>query len=114
VRVGDDESLRKPFTLDRESPIRIYALGESSGRTLADRGWIEDAKTGRTVWEMTYGATEPAGGADKNRRFAGVVTLPAGAYVLRFETDDSHAFGAWNANPPDDPEMWGITVYRVK
>jgi hypothetical protein len=42
------------------------------------------------------------------------VTLPAGEYVLRYETDDSHSFGSWNAGPPDDPEMSGITLYRVK
>ena len=114
VRVRDDENARKSFKLDRESQVRIYALGEGTGRNLADYGWIEDAKTGKTVWEMTYRTTEPAGGADKNRRFDGTVTLPAGEYVLRFETDGSHAFGAWNANPPDDPDMWGITVYRVK
>ena len=114
VRVRDDESPRKTFRLDRESQVRIYALGEGSGRSLADYGWIEDARTGKTVWEMTYRTTEPAGGAAKNRRFDGVVTLPAGEYTLRFETDGSHSFGSWNANPPDDPDMWGITVYRVK
>jgi hypothetical protein len=114
VRIGDSESPRRPFKLDRESQVRIYAIGEGSGRTLADYGWIEDARTGKTVWEMTYRTTEPAGGAAKNRRFDGTITLPAGEYVLRFETDDSHAFGSWNANPPDDPEMYGITVYRVR
>lgn len=114
VRLRDDEHARRPFTLDRESQVRIYALGEGSGRDLADYGWIEDAKTGKTVWEMTYRTTEPAGGAAKNRRFTGVIMLPAGAYVLRFETDGSHAFGSWNANPPDEPDMWGITLYRVR
>ena len=94
--------------------MRIYALGEGSGRSLADYGWIEDARTGKTVWEMTYRTTDPAGGAAKNRRFDGLVTLPSRRYTLRFETDGSHAFGSWNADPPDDPDMWGITVYRVK
>jgi hypothetical protein len=114
VRLRDDGSPRTRFSLDRESQVRIYALGEGTGRTLADYGWIEDTKTGRTVWEMTYRVTEPAGGASKNRRFDGTITLPAGEYVLRYETDGSHAFGSWNATPPDDPDMWGITVYRIK
>jgi hypothetical protein len=114
VRVRDDENARKSFKLDRETQIRIYALGEGTGRSLADYGWIEDARTGKTVWEMTYRVTEPAGGAAKNRRFDGVITLPAGEYVARYETDGSHSFGSWNANPPDDPDMWGITVYRMK
>ena len=114
VGLRDDENARKKFTLDRESQVRIYALGESSGRDLADYGWIEDAKTGARVWEMTYRTTEPAGGASKNRRFTGVIMLPAGEYVLRFETDDSHSSGSWNAAPPDEPDMWGITLYRVR
>jgi hypothetical protein len=32
---------------------------------------------------------------------------------VKYETDGSHSFGDWNAAPPDDPEMWGITVYRA-
>jgi hypothetical protein len=114
VGVRDDASPRKKFTLDRETTVRVYALGESSGRDMADYGWIEDAKTGRTVWEMTYRSTEPAGGAAKNRRFDGTITLPAGEYTLRYETDGSHSFGSWNANPPDEPDMYGITLYRVR
>jgi hypothetical protein len=112
--VRDDEQVRKNFSLDRETDVRIYALGEGSGGDLVDFGWIEDARSGRRVWEMTYRTTEHAGGASKNRRFDGVVRLPAGNYVLRYETDGSHSFGNWNAAAPDDPEGWGITVYRTK
>ena len=113
TEVRDDDQARKPFTLPRESDVRIYALGEGSGGDMHDYGWIENAKTGRRVWEMTYRITEHAGGADKNRRFEGILKLPPGEYVLRYQTDGSHAFGDWNAAPPDDPDMWGITVYRA-
>jgi hypothetical protein len=114
VRVRDDAAPRTKFVLDRETRVRVYALGESSGRSLADYGWIEDARTGKTVWEMSYRLTDRAGGAEKNRKFDGVITLPAGEYTLRYETDESHAFGGWNAAAPDDPEMWGITLFRVR
>jgi hypothetical protein len=40
------------------------------------------------------------------------VKLPPGEYVLRYQSDGSHAFGGWNSTPPDEPDMWGITVYR--
>jgi hypothetical protein len=112
--IRDDEQVRKAFSLERDTDVRIYALGEGSGEEMVDFGWIEDAKSGRRVWEMTYRVTEHAGGAKKNRRFDGVIRLPAGDYVLRYETDGSHSFGDWNAAPPDDPEAWGITVYRAK
>jgi hypothetical protein len=112
VRVRDDERPRQPFTLSQASDVRIYALGEGVGDEMVDYGWIEDAKSGKTVWEMTYRTTEPGGGASKNRRFEGTIKLPAGEYVLRYRTDDSHSFGEWNADPPDDPISWGITLYR--
>ena len=112
--IRDDEQVRKDFSLDRDTDVRIYALGEGTGGDMVDYGWIEDAKTGRRVWDMTYRVTEHAGGARKNRRFDGIVRLPAGDYVLRYQTDDSHSFGDWNAAPPDDPDAWGIAVYRAK
>ena len=77
-----------------------------------DYGWIEDGG-GRRVWEMKYDETDPAGGADKNRIFDGVITLPAGAYVLRYRSDGSHSYNDWNDDPPDDPESWGIAVFRM-
>jgi hypothetical protein len=114
IGIRDDDQVHKTFALDRETDVRIYALGEGAGGEMVDFGWIEDASTGRRVWEMTYRVTAHAGGATKNRRFDGVIRLPAGRYVVRYKTDGSHSFGDWNAAPPDDPEAWGITVYRAK
>ncbi len=113
VGLRDNQQPRTRFTLSHESDVRIYALGEGVGNEMVDYGWIEDGKSGRRVWEMTYRSTDHAGGALKNRRFDGTITLPRGEYILRYETDGSHAFGDWNANPPDDPVSWGITVSRV-
>jgi hypothetical protein len=113
VRMGDDQNARAAFTLERPIAIRIYALGEADGDELVDYGWIEDAATGTAVWEMTYRMTTPAGGADKNRLFEGTIQLPAGRYVLHYQSDGSHAYGDWNADPPDDPEGWGITLLPV-
>ena len=80
---------------------------------MVDYGWIEDAKSGRRVWEMTYRMTEHAGGAKKNRRFDGVIRLPAGEYVLRYETDGSHSFGDWNADAAGRSRMLGDHGLRV-
>ena len=110
--VRDGDRVEKRFKLDRTTEIRVYALGEGTGRDMDDYGWIEDAKTGRAVWEMAYRSTDHGGGATKNRRFDGTITLPAGEYILKYETDGSHSFGEWNADPPDDPEAWGITLFR--
>lgn len=113
VHMKNDEDASTTFRLDRQTRVRVYAMGEGSGDELVDHGWIADS-AGRMVWEMKYDATEPAGGADKNRVFDGVITLPAGTYVLRYRSDGSHAYGDWNDDPPDDPEGWGISVFRLE
>ena len=112
IRVRDDRQVTKEFTLDKTTRVQVYAVGEGVDHEMVDFGWIEDANTGRTVWEMTYGMTERAGGASKNRMVRADMTLEKGTYELHFKTDDSHAFNDWNDTPPDDRMHWGITVYK--
>ncbi|HKE90797.1 MAG TPA: hypothetical protein VKB45_10690 [Gemmatimonadales bacterium] len=113
VRMRSDRNSTRRFTLERDATVRVYAIGEATGDEMDDYGWITDARSGRTVWEMSYRATIPAGGAGKNRLFDGAIRLPAGDYALHYRTDGSHAFNDWNADPPDDPEGWGIALYTV-
>jgi len=110
--MGDDEDASTTFRLTEESRLRVLALGEGRDGDMFDYGWIEDSN-GRTVWKMKYDETDPAGGSAKNRVFDGVITLPAGNYVLRYRSDGSHSYDDWNADPPDDPESWGISVFRM-
>ncbi|TDI86065.1 MAG: hypothetical protein E2O78_03530 [Caldithrix sp.] len=111
VRMRDYERERERFTLQKDTDVRIYAVGEGMKGHLYDYGWIEDAGTGEVVWEMTYIHTEHAGGAKKNRVCNQTVRLKKGKYLLYFETDDSHSFEEFNDAPPYDPAHWGITVY---
>ncbi len=114
TEVGDDEFIQKGFTLDKSAEIKIVALGEYGwSDDFVDYGWIEDVATGEVVWKMTDDNTEHAGGARKNRIFEGVVTLPAGNYMVYFVSDDSHSYGSWNDTPPFEKEMWGITLFGV-
>ena len=113
LRVGDDAHDRARFTLDRDGDVRVYAIGEGSDDQMYDYAWIQDANSREIVWEMRYRATEHAGGASKNRQVNETVRLPAGDYILHYRSDGSHSFGDWNADPPDDPNHWGATVYRV-
>ena len=81
--------------------------GEQESR---QRGCVGSQSNGKS---HSFGLNLYAGGAAKNRRFDGTITLPAGEYILKFESDGSHSFGDWNADPPDNPEAWGITIFRV-
>jgi hypothetical protein len=114
VRVGEDERVRESFTLDRETVVHVYALGEGSGGDMYDYGYIVNKDTGRRVWRMRYRDTERAGGDSKNRRVDTELELEPGTYEVVYVTDDSHSFGDWNARKPRDPENWGITVRRVE
>ncbi len=113
TEIRDSERRRQHFTLDRETEVRVYALGEGSRGDMYDFAWIVSDGTGRAVWEMTYRNTERAGGARKNRRFDDTIRLPAGDYTLRYQSDGSHSFGDWNAAPPADPFNYGVTLYRA-
>ena len=110
TEVRDDQHRRQSFSLAKETKVRVYAIGEGIDGDMYDYGWIEEAKSGRVVWEMSYGITRPAGGADKNREVNTVILLPEGDYEVHFQSDGSHAFGDWNARPPFEQEGWGITV----
>jgi hypothetical protein len=112
VGVGDDEDLERRFTLDKTSDVRVYAIGEGDDDEMYDYAWIEDARTQHVVWRMTYADTEHAGGAQKNRLFDGTLRLPAGEYCVRYQSDDSHSFGDWNADAPRDPFSYGVTIFR--
>jgi len=113
TRLGDREHRRARFHLDRLTKVRIYAIGEGDRDDMYDYGWIESDR-GRVAWEMTYRNTEHAGGARKNRLFNDTIILDEGEYEVLFVTDGSHSFERWNANPPDDPFHWGITVMRAE
>lgn len=113
TNIGDDEARSRTFTLDADTDVRIYALGEGSESEMFDYAWIENLRTSRRVWEMTYRLTEHAGGAQKNRLYDGTLRLPAGEYVLRYQSDGSHSPDSWNADPPFDPGMWGVRLSMV-
>lgn len=112
VEVGDHAERQTSFTVSQPTHVRVYAIGEGQGREMYDYGWIENAGSGRAVWEMTYAMTFHAGGGRKNRMVNTTMTLEKGEYVLHYVSDDSHSFGHWNTDPPDDPTMWGITVFN--
>ncbi len=114
VRVGNNANRTERFHLAKSTHIRVYAIGEGQGREMYDYGWIENAATSAVVWEMTYGMTFHAGGGRKNRMVNTTILLDAGDYILHYVSDDSHSYGDWNTDQPDDPTMWGITLYSEK
>ncbi len=108
TEVGDEQHQSVDFSLKKTMNVRVYAIGEGAGGSVFDYGWIADA-TGRKVWSMHARESAHAGGADKNLLANQVVKLPAGKYTLHYVTDDSHAYRAWNAAPPDHL-FWGIRI----
>ncbi len=114
TRIGDDDRARSGFSIEKDQKVHIYAIGEGRGNEMFDYAWVENAQTGRIVWEMTYRKTERAGGASKNRLFDGNIFLEAGEYNVFYKSDDSHSFADWNESPPHDPINWGITITKLE
>jgi hypothetical protein len=112
VQVKDDERLNESFTLDKDTKLRVFALGEGDDGDMVDYGWIKNTETGKVVWEMTYRNTENAGGDKKNRMYNDTLILPKGTYRIYYETDGSHSYRRWNASPPHDQEKYGISLYK--
>lgn len=110
TEMGDDVYRFEPFELNKQTRVHIVALGEGQNGRMYDYGWIEDAETGRVVWEMTYRKTRHAGGAQKNRIFSDTIVLDPGKYKVYYESDDSHSYQHWNASRPYEPEQWGISL----
>lgn len=113
IQVENDQHIQKRFELDKETPLRIYAIGEGDWDEMYDYGWIEDEKSGDIIWGMSYDKTRWAGGARKNRKVDTVLTLSPGQYILHYRSDDSHSFNDWNSDPPRDPFHYGITLYKI-
>lgn len=115
-RARDDDFQEQAFRLSQPTTLHVYAIGEGvdDGWRWVDYGWIIDAATRETVWEMEDRNTVPAGGAEKNRMFDGIVELPAGDYVAFFVTDDSHSWEDWNDAAPFDPAGWGMQISAVR
>ncbi len=112
VRVGDDQHVMRRIILVEPMRVRVYSIGEGRADDMFDYGWIENAKSGQIIWEMTYNKTSHAGGAKKNRTVNTVIMLDRGEYTVHYESDDSHSFEEWNTLRPDDAVYWGITLYR--
>lgn len=113
TRVGDYAYTEAFFKVLKPTRIRIFALGEGRNGDMYDYGWITRADDGKVVWKMNYDETKHAGGSSKNRLYDGVLTLKPGTYIVHYQTDDSHSYEEWNARPPQQPEMWGISIYNL-
>ena len=115
VRVRDDENPRKTLQARSREPGADLRARRGQ-RPLARRLRLD---RGRAHREDGVGDDLPDHRARGRRRQEPAVrrhrsrSRPAST-LLRYESDGSHSFGSWNASPPDDPDMWGITVYRVK
>jgi len=114
TNIRDDEFVSQGINVSSDMEVRVLCLGEEGSRDeMVDHGWIVDANTREKVWEMDAWKSQPAGGADKNRRADDKITLKAGKYIVYYETDDSHAYRDWNATRPHEDDLWGISLWAI-
>jgi hypothetical protein len=111
IRVGNEENLNANFSINSNTEIRIYAIGEGDRHEMYDYCWIQD-DNGNIVWEMEYRDTKWAGGAKKNRCCNEIIHLNKGKYIVHYTSDDSHSYRRWNTTPPRDQIHWGVTIIK--
>jgi len=113
--VGDDADLSFEFKITKPRNYLVISTGEGSVQrpTLADHGWIADAK-GTEIWSGTKGVDSYyLGGAQKNRVIIDMLQINPGNYTLRYKSDESHSFNTWNQDAPTFVNMWGIQVFEL-
>jgi hypothetical protein len=113
--IGDDRHATERFEISERTRARLLGLGEGTHGQMFDYGWLQrvDGPAPDVIWRMRYSQTERAGGDVKNRREEKTLQLDPGTYELHYVTDDSHSFEDWNSEPPSQPHLWGVAVYRT-
>jgi len=116
MRVGDNESHHRRFTVSAQTSVLIWAMGEiTSEDGLWDTARLLQTTGGQDteIWTMTYQPSLPGGGSSKNRIALKFLQLEPGEYQLIYESDGSHSYEDWNDDPPHHPERWGVTLFPV-
>ncbi len=113
TKVRDHEFVSTGFELIQSMDIRVICLGEIANNEPDDYGWIINAETRETVWEFAKTKSEYAGGDDKNRMVNEVISLDKGKFIAYYTSDGSHSYHRWNAAPPYDQELWGLSIWTV-
>ncbi|MFZ1806071.1 MAG: ATP-binding protein, partial [Cyclobacteriaceae bacterium] len=111
-KVIDNQNLSLPIEINEAGTYWVMSVGEIDGVSRADFGWIEnEAKD--TVWYMgDFDHTFHAGGSSKNRIEINSVVLQPGKYTVHYYADDSHAYGKWNEDPPNQTSLYGIALLK--
>jgi signal transduction histidine kinase/ligand-binding sensor domain-containing protein len=112
-QVGNNQSLAREFEMRRPANVLIVAAGEGNLSELFDHGWVDLEGTRDPFWKMEAHQARYAGGAFKNRLQVSMMTMKAGKYKLRYQSNSKHAYKAWTGMPPDNPELWGIFVFPI-
>lgn len=111
VRAGDNEFVRKNFSVEKEIELNIYSSGEQYDGDQFDFAWIVNSNTYEKVWPKESTRYKKAGGGRKNKMISEKIKLPKGNYTLFYISDDSHSFDKWNVLPPNDPQLWGVSIW---
>jgi hypothetical protein len=114
TKVRDDENLSQGFEVQKTMEVRVFCLGEYDDGREYDYGRIVNADNHKTVWKFDGRDAKHAGGADKNRMINEKIQLEKGHYIVYYSTDGSHAYGDWNAAPPFDRRLYGISLWPVQ
>lgn len=113
-RLGDSRLEIRGLAVSTPTTIGLYGAFEQlrGDSQAADFAWIIDENSRELIWSADRKRSKAAGGSPKNRLVDSDLSLEPGRYLVYVGSDDSHAFGSFNAAPPHDPLNWGLTLRR--
>jgi len=107
-KIGDYKDTIKLFTINKKTKFIVIQSYELTNNFPADYGSILDEKD--TIIYKKSDSTFWNGGAIKNQFKIDTITLKKGKYKLKYHTDDSHSWNAWNESQPEIFYMHGIKL----
>lgn len=99
--------------VSRLSDVVVRATGEIEDGVVVDGARLVRVMDGTIVWQLSEENTTWAGGDKRNRQARDTLRLAPGVYRAVASTDEKHAYGEWNAHPPRQPHLWGMSIDRA-
>lgn len=102
-------TLQYVFDVTQDVELDIYAIGEHC-KSPCDFGGVTNYISGDTLWVLSLENSTYAGGRQENIMYRGSIAVSPGTYRAFYQSDHGHSYRNWAANPPFDPEGWGMSL----
>ncbi len=109
--IGNNIDTSYQFHLNKKTTLLVVSTAEADRQDIFDHGSL--LKNGKQIWSVDPSKALHAGGEIKNRIQFAIITVDAGLYTLRYQSDASNGYGSWDGEKPDKSTLHGIAVFSL-